>query len=194
MTTPAKQPSASDPLDIMLSHHRWSNHELLVACRPLSTAQFHQLFPIGLGDKGGLHRNITHMISAAGRWADRIRTIEPMRAPLEPFMFAPPPDQPQADARDRTPDELIELNQRFCDDLEDAARFSRAAGLGSTFSTIIPATGGPKTYTYTRAAALTHVLMHSHYHRAQCLNMLRQLGVTVLPLTSVTEWQLAGEP
>jgi uncharacterized damage-inducible protein DinB len=30
------------------------------------------------------------------------------------------------------------------------------------------------------------------HHRAQCLNMLRHLGVTPLPPSSVTEWDLMG--
>jgi uncharacterized damage-inducible protein DinB len=31
------------------------------------------------------------------------------------------------------------------------------------------------------------------HHRAQCLNMLRHLGVTPLPASSVTEWTWMGE-
>jgi uncharacterized damage-inducible protein DinB len=40
---------------------------------------------------------------------------------------------------------------------------------------------------------LTHVTTHGMHHRAQCLNMLRQLGVTPLPPSSVTEWTWMGE-
>ena len=42
----------------------------------------------------------------------------------------------------------------------------------------------------TRSAALLHVLTHGMHHRAQCLNMLRQLGVSPLPLSAVVEWML----
>jgi uncharacterized damage-inducible protein DinB len=31
------------------------------------------------------------------------------------------------------------------------------------------------------------------HHRAQCLNMLRKLGVTPLPKSSVAEWTLEGD-
>ena len=45
-----------------------------------------------------------------------------------------------------------------------------------------------RTADFTRGAILTHVTTHAMHHRAQCLNMLRHLGVTPLPPSSVTEW------
>jgi uncharacterized damage-inducible protein DinB len=40
-----------------------------------------------------------------------------------------------------------------------------------------------------------HVATHGMHHRAQCLNMLRQLGVNPLPPISVLEWILStGAP
>lgn len=45
-------------------------------------------------------------------------------------------------------------------------------------------------FTFSRAAAIVHVLTHGVHHRAQCLNMLRRLG---RPLTGVDldpiEWE-----
>ena len=41
--------------------------------------------------------------------------------------------------------------------------------------------------------ALTHITTHGTHHRAQCLNMLRQLGVTPLPPSSVAEWTWLGD-
>jgi uncharacterized damage-inducible protein DinB len=40
-----------------------------------------------------------------------------------------------------------------------------------------------------RGAVLTHVTTHGMHHRAQCVNMLRQLGADI-PLNSVIEWML----
>jgi uncharacterized damage-inducible protein DinB len=201
MSTPATThpPTASDPLDILLAHNQWSNKVLLHACRPLTCQQFHQLFPIGPADRGGLHLTITHIISASGRWADRIRSIHPPRAALEPFPFAPPPGHPAPDARDRTVDELLDLNDRYSADLRDAAAYSRRVGLESTIPLKFPQPpdkgGGFKDYTFTRAACLMHVLTHAHWHRAQCINILRQLGATGdgLPELQVVEWQSQGE-
>ncbi len=192
-------PAAADPLDILLAHNQWSNKLLLEACRPLTRQQFHQPFPIGPAERGGLHLTITHIISASGRWADRIRSISPPRAALEPFLFTPPPGHPASDVRDRTIDELLDLNARFAADLRDAAAFSRTAGLHTTIPLKFPQPpeqgGGFMDYTFTRAAALMHVLTHGHWHRTQCINILRQLGATGegLPEFQVVEWQTAGE-
>ena len=45
---------------------------------------------------------------------------------------------------------------------------------------------------------MIHVLTHGHYHRAQCLNMLRHLGVPgvsdKLPDLDVIDWQHAQQP
>jgi uncharacterized damage-inducible protein DinB len=196
VANPLQHPVASDPLDILLAHNRWANRVLLESCRPLSREQFHQKFPIGPAERGGLHLTITHIISAAGRWADRIRSITPVRSALEPMPFAPPPGHPAPDARDRGIDDLLVLNDRFAADLLDAAAFSRTRGLNSTIPLKFPQPGGTlKDYTFTRAAALTHVLTHGHWHRAQCSNILRQLGVAgdKLPEIAVVEWQAEGE-
>jgi uncharacterized damage-inducible protein DinB len=32
------------------------------------------------------------------------------------------------------------------------------------------------------------------HHRAQCINMLRQLGVTPLPNSSVADWMRSADP
>ena len=45
----------------------------------------------------------------------------------------------------------------------------------------------------TRGATIVHVTTHGTHHRAQCLNILRQLGVTPLPPSSVAEWTWMGE-
>jgi uncharacterized damage-inducible protein DinB len=182
----------------MLAHDRWATRVLLERCRPLTRDQFHQRFPIGVGERGGLHLTFTHILSARGRWADRIRGIDPPRAALEPLPWAPPPGHPSPDARDRTVDELLDLNDRTAADLADALARSRAHGLGSTFPLKFPRPGGGATdYTFTRAAALTHVLTHAHWHRAQAVNMLRRLNVPGvsdgLPEIAVVEWQAEGE-
>ena len=40
-----------------------------------------------------------------------------------------------------------------------------------------------------RGGVLTHVMTHGMHHRAQCLNMFRQLGVKGPP-SAVVEWML----
>ncbi len=191
-------PCADDPLAILLAHNRWANRTILQCCRPLTHEQFHRPFPIGPGEKGGLHLTLTHTIGAARRWADRIRAVSPLRGPLEPMTGPLAPGSLPPEARERTVNELLELNERSCDDLEDAAAVSRMRGLHSTIEFVFRhPDGSSKTYTFTRAAALMHVLTHGHWHRAQCLNMLRHLDVPgisdALPELDVVDWQAEGE-
>ena len=42
----------------------------------------------------------------------------------------------------------------------------------------------------TRGVVVTHVATHGMHHRAQCPNMLRQVGVEKLPPSSVVEWSV----
>ena len=74
--------SMSRGLDILLAHNQWSNKLLLEDCRPLTTQQFHQPFPMGPAERGGLHLTITHIISASGRWADPSVSNRGLRAGL----------------------------------------------------------------------------------------------------------------
>jgi uncharacterized damage-inducible protein DinB len=53
---------------------------------------------------------------------------------------------------------------------------------------IVGRTRGEQEYFFTRGAVITHVTTHGMHHRAQCLNMLKHLGVSPLPLSSVAEW------
>ena len=196
-------PTASDPLDILIAHNAWGNRVLLEHCRPLTHEQFNRNFPICVAGSGGLHRTFTHIVSAAGRWADRISGISPPRAALDPLPFTPPPGFPAPDARDRSIDELLAINERTTRDLKDTARFSLAqpGGLGSTITLRFPQPpekgGGFVESTITRGVALTHVLTHGHYHRAQAMNILRRLEVPgvsdKLPDMDVTDWQEQGE-
>lgn len=189
-------PHAGDALEILLAHNRWGNRQVLEACAGLTHEQFHRTFPIGVGERGGLHLTMTHIVSAMGRWADRIREIKPGRAALEPMAFVVP-GLPAPDARDRSVDELLEINDRNSADLADALRESRTLGLDGQFHVPFPTALGMQQIALTRAAALTHVLTHGYYHRAQAMNILRHLGVNgvsdKLPKTSVTEWQVEGE-
>jgi uncharacterized damage-inducible protein DinB len=52
---------------------------------------------------------------------------------------------------------------------------------------------GGRSYTFTRGGVLTHVTTHGMHHRAQALNMLRQLGVEMLPPSAVVEWMLMAD-
>ncbi len=176
---------ASQPFEILLAHNHWATRRVLDLCRPLSREQFHQPFPIGPAETDGLHATLTHIVGCMRRWCDRIAERD-----LRPTIEHPRPGYSgETDHRDRTPDELQALLSEATEDLRWVIELSQARGL----DTVIRMEFGGKTYSFTRGAALIHVLTHGHYHRAQCMNMLRQLGVIgggkPTPDLDVVDWQ-----
>lgn len=161
---------ASDPLTILLRHDHWATRQIIDAAATLPPDALHRRFDIG---PGSLHDTLIHICGAMRVWTDVLhrRDIRPRPE------GGPPLAIPQIRA-------LLE---------ESAAGLQAAANLGPLPDPVTRTRDG-KTYTYTRGAVLTHITTHSTHHRAQCLNMLRHLGVTSLPQSSVTEWTLAGEP
>lgn len=186
-------PTSSDPLDILLAHNQWATRALLEKSRALSREQFHKPFPIGPADRGGLHAILTHVVSAMRRWADRIAA-----RPVRPTIERPTPGWTQpTEAKDRTPDELLALLDDATADLKSVLADARRRGLGSIVKVELWSPQGMKPYTFTAGGALTHVLTHGHYHRAQCMNILRHLNVPGLSdkLTDidVCDWQHEAE-
>ncbi|MBL0928129.1 MAG: DinB family protein [Phycisphaerales bacterium] len=170
-------PTISDPFDMLLAHDRWATDAVLSLCERLTAEQFGTSFPIGPGEQGGLRATLTHIVGAMRRWADRIGD-----RPLRPF---PTPDQAtvaslRADL-DAASDELGAL----------------IPGVRADPDRIVALTYEGRTYRFTAACAMLHVLTHGHYHRAQCLNMLRRLAVPgvsdALPDLDVIDWQHATQ-
>lgn len=159
----------SDPLGILLAHNHWSTRNMLEACVALTSEQFHQRFELG---PGSLHDTLRHCLGAMTRWGDLLAG-RVSGAPLE--ATAP-----------RTAIEMLELLDLLTADL-------RASAEAHPNDETLTAVRGGKTYAFTRGAILTHVTTHGMHHRAQCLNMLRRLGVEPLPASSVMEWTLTGD-
>jgi uncharacterized damage-inducible protein DinB len=158
---------ASDPLEILLTQNRWATRNLLEACSALSPEQFHQRFEMG---PGSLHDTITHILAAMRGWTDMLAQRE-QRERLD------------QDGRQRTPEELMDLLEEIADDLEATAR-------AHPVDEAVTGSRGGRTFTFMRGGVLTHVTTHGMHHRAQCLNMLRQLGVETMPPSAVVEWML----
>ncbi|HEX4795369.1 MAG TPA: DinB family protein [Humisphaera sp.] len=161
----------SNPLDILLAHDRWATRQILDVCATLTEDQFHQRFEIG---PGSLHDTTTHMFAAMQAWTQTLALQEPK----------PRIDQ---DRKRRTPAELIEIHESSASDFAGEAR-------RLPLDQLVTRVREGKTYQFTRGAVLTHVATHSMHHRAQCLNMLRHVGVKPLPPSSVVEWTRMAEP
>jgi uncharacterized damage-inducible protein DinB len=92
--------------------------------------------------------------------------------------------QPRLEGTARSVPELLALLDAV------AADFAASARAHPLNDSVTRERGG-KSYTFTRGGVITHVVTHGMHHRAQCLNMLRQLGVSPLPQSSVLQWMLA---
>jgi uncharacterized damage-inducible protein DinB len=160
----------SNPLDILLKHDRWATRQILDTCGSLTAEQFNRKFETG---PGSLHATVTHILGAQRFWGDLLAGREE-RPRLE---------QP---GTQRTPGDLTALHE------EIAAEFAATSAAHPLEDTVSRVRNG-KTHVFTRGAVLTHVATHGMHHRAQCLNMLRHLGVSPLPPSSVTEWQIMAD-
>ena len=160
----------TDLLQILLSHDQWATVQVLDVCEKLSPEQLHRRFEIG---PGSLHDTLTHIVGAMRAWTETLAGAEP-RPRLE------------QDGQRRTPEQLRALLDESCRDFAEAAR-RRPLG-----EIVTRRMRDGNSFEITRGAAVAQVTTHAMHHRAQCLNMLRQLGVTPLPGVSVVEWTWAG--
>ena len=157
----------TNPVEVMLQHNQWANRQMLKACAKLTSEQFRQRFEMGCGS---LHDNLVHVLSSTRAWGDMLAGIEPR----------PRMDQ---DGSQWTANELLPINDELC------TLFATVA-LAHPFAEIATSTKGGKKYSFPRGGVISHVMTHAMHHRAQCLNMLRQIGVDPLPPSSVVEWML----
>ncbi len=161
----------SDPLQILLSHDRWATAQLLDACARLTAEQFHRRFDIG---PGSLHDTLTHVVGAMRAWTETLAGAEP-RSRIE------------GDGQRRTPAELRSLLEASWQEFAAEAR-GRPVG-----EIVTRRTRDGRTFDITRGAVVAQVATHGAHHRGQCLNMLRRLGVSPLPPSSVAEWTWRGD-
>ena len=165
--TDGEKMPTSDPVQILVTTNRWATQNLIEACKGLSEDQFHQKFEMG---PGSLHDTIVHIIGAMRGWSDLLSSREEPRPRLE------------SDTR-RTPDELLQLLAEVSDEFESLS-------LSHPVDEDVEGKRGRRSYTFNRGTVVTHVTTHGMHHRAQCLNMLRQLGVETQPRSSVVDWSM----
>ncbi|MFA6046492.1 MAG: DinB family protein [Phycisphaerales bacterium] len=154
------------PIDTLLAADQWGTRQIIDAAAGLTHEQFTREFAIG---PGSLQKTLSHMLSAMLRTAD-VLGGQPPREPLDATKFA-------------TPDAFVPLFDQAFAMLRDQAK-------ARPISDIVTREFGGKTYRFTRNGTLLQITTHGFYHRAQCVNMLRQLGVTPLPDPSVMKWMM----
>lgn len=161
----------SDPLEILLAHDQWATRQILEACSKLTDEQFHHKFEMG---PGSLHATTTHLLGAQRGWGDLLAGRE-QRPRLE------------QEGGPRTPANLLALHEEIAADFAASAK-------AHPLEELVTRVRDGKSYTFSRGGVITHVTTHAMHHRAQCLNMLRHVGVSPLPPSSVLEWMLSVDP
>jgi uncharacterized damage-inducible protein DinB len=160
----------SNPVEILLAHDRWATRNIIEACATLTPDQFHQRFEMG---PGSLHDTTMHILAAMRVWGDLLAGRE-QRSRLE--------------GTKRSTTELLALHDELAADFLDSARKYPLD------ETVTRQRLDGKTLLLSRGGVITHVATHGMHHRAQCLNMFRQIGVTPLPKSSVVEWMTTADP
>lgn len=165
----------TDPLKILLEHHCWATRVILDLCEPLTNQQLRQEFPIG---PGSLHATLSHLIGCVQNWT--------ARAGGRPYA-EPDGEKSIAQFRQQLEDSVSGIR----DLIDSAAADGKLNELCSEFFRMPD--GQSIEFKFTRVAAIVHCLVHGTHHRAQCLNMLRQLGVSPLPDIDPMDWHYRTE-
>lgn len=150
-------------ITLLFDHNLWATKVLLHESVKLTPDQWRKPFEIGLGS---MHATLRHIVGAMLRWADRIAQRE-----VKPSI--------EAGGREYSPAELEELLSRADADLRATANELVAR---DRLMEMLSVTHEGQEYRFTKLTALIHVLTHGVHHRAQALNIRRQLGLPPLGL------------
>jgi uncharacterized damage-inducible protein DinB len=156
--------STDAPLDILLAHDRWATSQLLGAAQSLSDSQLDQHFEIGLGS---LRATLMHIIDVQRLWTESLNGKEG-----------------NFQNEKLSIQEMIQRHEKAAAELDAAAH-------GTPLDVEFNQSWKGTRYSFPRAGVLMHVLMHGTHHRAQALNMMRHLGVSPLPPSSVLQWMFS---
>ena len=112
---------------------------------------------------------VLHILSAMRGWGE---------------LLAGRPQQPHITGR-FSAEQLLKMHEEIADDFGRAAR-------AFPVDEIVTGERGGRSFSFARGAVITHVTTHGMHHRAQCLNMLRQLGIEQ-PMSAVVQWVLTAD-
>jgi uncharacterized damage-inducible protein DinB len=162
-----------DLLDRFLGHDAWTTRGLLLQSRGLSDEQLDRPFPIG---PGSLRATFDHIVWNMEAWTELMKGL-------------PIPTHPGPAAT--TVPRLIERLDAAAAEFATVARRVQDEGkLDELFAD--PGESGVVMKTF--GAGIVHVITHSMHHRAQVLNMMRQLGMTNLIEGDALTWERTHRP
>jgi len=157
-----------DLLDRILGHDAWTTREMLLRCRELSDEALDRKFEIG---HGSLRATFVHIIWNLEVWTDLM---------CERAVRGRPGKEAETIAR------LIERLEAAAVEFAVTARLAHDSGwLDDEFTDTVETP--PVMHTF--GAGIVHVVTHSMHHRAQVLNMMRQLGMKDLMEGDALGWE-----
>src|SRR3954467_4399713 len=157
-----------DLLDRLLGHDAWTTREMLLRCGELKDEELDRKFEIG---HGSLRATFVHIIWNIEVWTD-LMCERPVRGLLG--------KEAETVAR------LIERLEKAAVEFAVTARLAQDSGwLDDEFADTVEIP--PKMHTF--GAGIVHVITHSMHHRAQILNMMRQLGMKDLMEGDALSWE-----
>jgi uncharacterized damage-inducible protein DinB len=150
-----------DTLDRLIEHDAWTTRQLLMLCHDhVDEASFTHTFEMG---PGSLRDTFAHTIGTMEYWAERISDSPEKSLSCDRMVGQP---MTPGTLLSRLDQAAIRL-RRVAEDVRDSGRLDEMM--------LVFFEGG--SYTFTRGIALVHVCTHGMHHRAQIINMLRQLGI-----------------
>ncbi len=158
-----------EPLHILMEYDHWANQIVFGLCRSRAEAELDRRFDIGLGS---LRRTLIHVVANMEHWFDRASCQDPPR-------FHSPGTQPL--------DDIIERYNRVFEQIRVMVTESDSAFLQGEVVSVFREPTEIFVVRFPRLGALLQLLDHGTHHRAQCLNMLRLLGVESLPELSLID-------
>ncbi len=160
--TPRPAPPDAEPVRVFRRYARWAQTAIFERAAALPPAALDQPLGIGLGT---LRATLLHIRFAEQWWWQNMQ-----QGPERPFPELPP-DTPLA--------ELARLDAETAAGWEAALRGVSAADLSGPVSAH-PSPGAVKSFSL--GAVQLQLCFHGTHHRAQALNMLRQLNAPATPL------------
>ncbi len=144
-----------DTLRECLAWNDWGRERLLTHTAGLSDGELDRPIPMG---EGSLRKTLYHLWAAEFGWLDRWR---------------PQPDTYDAECHGEP---VSEIARRFRETAERRNAFLTELDEGGLTRTVTYTNKKGVTSTFSFAGMMLHVCNHGVHHRAQAVNMLRQLG------------------
>jgi uncharacterized damage-inducible protein DinB len=146
------------------AYNVWANHKLLYQIQEMEESQWYRQIPSSFDS---LYKTVLHMWDAESGWFQRLRLHDHILVPSANF------DPSFKDA----------CNGLLHQSMEWEPFIDQALGQAGIESSLNYKNSKGELFVQPVSDVLLHVFNHSAYHRGQLVNMMRQLGETIIPST-----------